>query len=725
MKDSTSSIVPSPLFFDRPVDPMARFAVSVDVGGTFTDFVVLDEDRKAIVTAKVLTTPLQPDRGMLDGIAQLQQRVGFDLADCDVFLHATTLITNAVIERRGHDFILLHTRGFSTTLETGREHRYNLTNLRLPFPRPLSKRAMKVAVDERTSAEGEIVLRPDRDRMMAEVHRVAATTGVSNFAICFLHSFRNAGNEQLVAEWLAQEFPDGTVSTSSEVAPQQGEYERWTTCAVNAYTKPLLAAYVRRLEEAVRAQAFRGRLFLMTSSGLPMAVEHCIRAPVRLIESGPAAGVLAAREIADRNHAFLAADGRHLDTVLAYDMGGTTAKGAFVVNGEVDVRPGLEVAREGAFEAGSGLPLSIPAIDLIEIGAGGGSIAEVDARGVIGVGPRSAGAEPGPACYGRGGTQPTVTDANLVLGFLGERNFQGSGIAASKAAAETAIRTAIAEPLGISIERAALGIHQTINENVARAFRVHAAELGLDYRRATLVCTGGSAPVHALPIARLLSIRRVIFPFAAGVASASGLFVGHEGTVLRRSKLARVAELEVQDVEEEVTGLVAGDAYARRLLDEGAATVVRVGMRYEGQDSEVTVEIGRGGKYADRDGIRARFLETYKTIFGINFPSYDIEIGTWIVEITRPDRMKSMRAFAYDALKGAVRAEKGHRHCHLERDRGERQTQVPVFDRYALSPGWKVEGAALIEESDTTIFIPPGAVAEVAPSLDLVAQWSA
>ncbi|MFZ5781931.1 MAG: hydantoinase/oxoprolinase family protein [Pseudomonadota bacterium] len=704
---------------------MARFAVSVDVGGTFTDFVVLDGDRKAIVTAKVLTTPLQPDRGMLDGIAQLQQRIGFDLADCDVFLHATTLITNAVIERRGHDFILLHTKGFGTTLETGREHRYNLTNLRLPFPRPLSWRAMKVAVDERTSAEGEVVLRPDRDRLMADVHRVAAATGVRNFAVCFLHSFRNAANEQLVADWLAQDFPDGIVSTSSDVAPQQGEYERWTTCAVNAYTKPLLAAYVRRLEEAARAQAFRGRLFLMTSSGLPMAAEHCIRTPVRLIESGPAAGVLAAREIAERNRAFLADDDGRLDTVLAYDMGGTTAKGAFIVKGEVDVRPGLEVAREGAFEAGSGLPLSIPAIDLIEIGAGGGSIAEIDDRGVIGVGPRSAGAEPGPACYGRGGTQPTVTDANLILGFLGESNFQGSGIAASKAAAEAAVRTAIAEPLGIAIERAALGIHQTINENVARAFRVHAAELGIDYRRATLVCTGGSAPVHALPIARLLDIGRVIFPFAAGVASASGLFVGHEGTVLRRSKLARVAEIAVQDIAEEVSSLVAADAYARRLLAEGAATVVKAGMRYEGQDSEITVEIGRNGRYADRDGIRSRFLETYKSIFGLNFPSYDIEIGTWIVEITRLDRMRSMRAFTYDALKGAVRPDKGHRRCHLERDRGERQTAVPVFDRYALAPGWKVEGAALIEESDTTIFIPAGAVVEVAPSLDLIAHWSA
>ncbi|WP_421999108.1 hydantoinase/oxoprolinase family protein [Reyranella sp.] len=702
---------------------MGRFSIAVDIGGTFTDFVLLDEGRNKVVTTKVLSTPHEPDAAIFDGLGQLQQTAGFDLAGCDMFLHATTLITNAVIERKGHDFILLHTEGFGTTLETAREHRYNLTNLRLLFPRPISKRALKLAVQERVSSAGAIVAAPDRSRVLAGVRRLVDETGVRNFAICFLHSFRNAANEQAVAQWIGEEIGDATLSVSSAIAPQQSEYERWMTCAVNAYTKPLLVDYVRRLEGTARAKGFAGRLFLMTSSGLPVAVEHSVGTPVRLIESGPAAGVLAAKEIADRNRPSLGDDPTGTGMILAYDMGGTTSKGAYLVDGKVDVRSGLEVAREGAFEAGSGLPLRIPAIDLIEIGAGGGSIAEIDDRGVIGVGPRSAGADPGPACYGRGGIRPTVTDANLVLGFLGEHNFHNSGISVRTAGATAAIRATLAEPLAISPHRAALGIHRTINENVARAFRVHAAELGIDHRRATLVCTGGAAPIHALPIARLLGIERVIFPFAAGVASAMGLFAGHEGTVLQRSKLVRVADIVEGLVAREVADLIDSDAYARRLAGDGAVTVVKAGMRYQGQDSEVTVEIGRDGRYPDRDGIRSTFLETYRGIFGLDFPSYEIEISSWSVEITRPAPLKGMRAFAYDALRATGLAQKGHRDCYLGQDRREAPTRVPVFDRYALAPGWRAEGAALIEENDTTIYIPPGAHVDVAPSLDLIARW--
>ncbi len=375
-------------------------------------------------------------------------------------------------------------------------------------------------------------------------------------------------------------------------------------------------------------------------------------------------------------------------------MGGTTAKGAFLVGGKVDVRSGLEVAREGAFEAGSGFPLRIPAIDLIEIGCWRGaaspkSTSEAPSASV----PRSAGAEPGPACYGRGGTRPTVTDANLFLGFLGEQNFQNSGITASKVEAEIAIRKEIAEPLKISAQRAALGIHRTINENIARAFRVHAAELGIDYRRATLVCTGGSAPVHALSIARLLNIQRTIFPFAAGVASAMGLFVGHEGTVLQRSKLVPAGDIGIERIQEEVNQMIGSDAYARGLASDGAVTIVKAGMRYEGQDSEVTIESGRDGRYLDRSGIRSRFLETYRGIFGIDFPSYEIEINTWIVEITRQSPLKRIRAFAYDALKATGPMEKGHRDCYLGQDRSEEKARVPVFNRYALAPGWQLKGA--------------------------------
>lgn len=698
----------------------SRFAVSVDIGGTFTDFVLLDSAKKRVTTAKVLSTPHRSEEAIFSGFDHLRTDAELDLSDCDVFLHATTVITNAVIERRGHDFILLHTEGFGTTLETGREHRYNVSNLRLAFPKPLTQHRLKVPVRERIDYTGEVVQQPHKAELIADVRRLVEETGIRNFAVCFLHAFQNAQNEQLVEQWLAEAFPDAVISTSSALAPRSGEYERWMTCAVNAFTKPLLAQYVDRLNTRVRGAGFAGRLLMMTSSGLPLPIDHCVRAPVRLIESGPAAGVLAAREIADRNP--LPDGDPAQQTVLAYDMGGTTAKGAFLIGGKVDVQAGLEVAREGAFEAGSGFPLMIPALDLIEIGAGGGSIAEIDERGAISVGPRSAGAAPGPACYARGGTEATVTDANLFLGFLGEDNFRNSGIAASRANAQRAIHDSIAAPLDIPLERAAIGIHRTINENVARAFRVHAAELGVDYRRATLVCTGGSSPVHALPIARLLSIRRVIFPFAAGVASAMGQFASSEGIVLQRTKKANLADIDGDVIAREVDQLVQGEPYAKRLVETGAQTLVKLGMRYEGQDSEVTVDVCDAGGYLNAGAIRERFFAAYEEIFGLSFSSYGIEISTWIVEVALKDQLKSVRQYAYEALTPSAKMEKRPRTCYIGDDAHEAWIEVPVFNRYALPVGWSQAGPALIEENDTTIYIPAYAHVHVAATLDLIAE---
>ncbi len=693
---------------------MPRFAIAVDTGGTFTDFVLLDRTAGKATTAKVLSTPGAPDDAIMEGFGQLAQRSGFDVADCDIFLHATTIITNAIIERRGHDFILLHTEGFGTTLETGRENRYNLSNLRLAFPRPITRHHLKMPVRERVMADGSVSQAPDKAAVLDAARRLVVGTGVANFAVCFLHAFRNAANEEMVAGWLAEAFPDAAISLSSAVAPLQREYERWMTCAVNAYTKPLLAGYIQRLDRRATAVGFAGRILLMTSSGLPLAAERCVQWPVRLIESGPAAGVLAAREIAERN-------GFGTDTILAYDMGGTTAKGAFIIGGRIDVQPGIEVAREGAFEPGSGFPLLIPAIDLIEIGAGGGSIAEIDGRGAIAAGPRSAGAVPGPACYGGGGKDPTVTDANLVLGLLGEANFRNSGIVADAAAAWGAIGRAVARPLGLSTAQAALGIHRTVNENVARAFRVHAAELGIDYRRATLVCTGGSAPVHAAAIARLLHIRRVVFPFAAGVASAFGLFSSCEGIVLQRSRRLPLDALPEGAIAQQAAEMVQSDAYAGSLVARGAQTTVKLGMRYEGQNSEVTIALGGAGTIPTVAMVHDRFLAAYEGIFGLSFPDFSVEVITWFVEVSMPSQLAPARGFGYEALRPGAEAAKGHRPCYVGAHHDGR-IAVPVFDRYALPSGWTVGGPALIEEHDTTIFIPLGMVARVAASFDLVAE---
>jgi N-methylhydantoinase A len=700
---------------------MPRFAISVDIGGTFTDFVLQDRERRMIFTEKVLTTSQAPEEAIFSGLDLLSRRSGMRPEACDLFLHATTIITNAVIERKGCDFILLYTEGFRTTLETGREHRYNLTNLKLRFPEPLTKEALKLAVAERVSAAGEIVRAPSREAVIGGIERLVQQTGVKNFAVCFLHSYRNAANEEAVRAWIAERFPDAYVSTSASVAPAQREYERWMTCAVNAYTMPILADYIRRLEQGLSLRGFRGRGLMMTSSGLPLSLDHCVRYPVRLIESGPAAGVLAARGIAARN--TMPGRTAELGNVLAYDMGGTTAKGAFLTGGEVHVQSALEVARTGAFEVGSGLPLLIPAIDLIEIGAGGGSIASIDQRGVIAVGPTSAGADPGPACYGRGGTRATLTDANLVLGLLSELNFRNSGIEVSAARAREAIMATVARPLGFTAERAALGIHNTINENVARAFRVHAAELGIDHRRYTLVSTGGSSSLHAIAIARILNIRRVIFPFGAGVSSAFGLFMGREGIALQRTKLIRLDRTTRNDIAAQVDDMIAGEHFASTLAASGAKTSLTLGMRYEGQGYETSVKLGFDRRLYEPETIRKAFEAEYRKIFGLNFPHYAIELVQWTVEISNDGALSEPDGYAYENVREDGNRDKGTRLALTHRQGSA--TPVSVFNRYALRPGDIVAGDALIEENDTTICIPDGSRAVVAPSLDLIAELEA
>lgn len=697
---------------------MARYAVSVDIGGTFTDFVLQDRERRIVLTEKVLTTSARPEDAIFRGIGIISERSNLNLGAADLFLHATTLITNAVIERKGRRFILLHTQGFRDVFEIAREQRYNLTNLKLRFPQPVSERGLRIAVEERVSALGEVEVAPERDRVLAAVEPLVEAEGVLNFAVCFLHSYRNGQNEDLVANWLQTRYPEAHVSVSAIVAPAQREYERWTTCAINAYTRPLLGEYIARLQDGLSDRGFAGRALMMTSSGLPMDFEQSTQFPVRLIESGPAAGVLAAKEIAERN-ASPAADGAAASPseILAFDMGGTTAKGAFLTAGAFHVQRSLEVARVGAFEAGSGFPLMIPAIDLIEIGAGGGSIAEIDGRGVISVGPQSAGADPGPACYDRGGTAATVTDANIVLGLLDENNFRNSGIDVRAELAAQAMEASIAAKLGISVERAAIGIHETVNEDVARAFRVHAAELGIDYRRYTLICTGGSAPLHAAAIARILNIRHVLYPFGAGVSSAFGLFAGHEGITLQKTKVIPLEEVTPALFRAELDDLMASQRYASALVESHAVAELTLDMRYVGQGYEVSVKLGADFEACSQEAIREAFEREYRKIFGLIFPTYQIEIFNWTLEIMKRDPIGRTRGFAYERARAEGERCKGTRTVRLGRSAAE----VAVYDRYVLQAGDRIIGAALVEEHDATIYLPPYASGIVQPSLDILA----
>ena len=474
--------------------------LGIDVGGTFTDFALIGD---GIRIHKQLTTPKDPSIAVLAGVTAL----GVKLSDVSEIVHGTTLVTNAVIERRGARTGLLVTAGFSDLPEIGLEQRYDLFDLRLRFAAPLIPRACRREIDERVHHDARVATAPDPVQIRRAIADLVATQQIEALAVCFLHSYANGAHEELVRAIAAESFPTLDVSTSADVFPYMREFERWTTTMANAYTQPIFRRYLRRLEDGLAAQGFSGRLYMMSSSGGIVTPETARRFPVRMLESGPAAGVL-----------MSAAHGVRLGIgeVLAFDLGGTTAKGALIRDGRPLRNYEMEVARCDGHRRGSGLSLKLPVIDMTEIGAGGGSIAGVDERGLLRVGPHSAGAEPGPACYGRGGARATLTDANLMLGYLDGGFFLGGAMKLDAAAAQAAIARDVAVPLSLDRRRAAWGIHEVINEDIARAFRIHAVERGFDCRRATIVAFGGGGPIHATAVARKLRAKRVVFPVAAG-----------------------------------------------------------------------------------------------------------------------------------------------------------------------------------------------------------------
>src|SRR5262247_2224801 len=513
------------------------YRVGIDIGGTFTDFALFDVRAARMAVHKCLSTPNDPSEAVTEGVKALLTREKVRIDDVSDIVHGTTLVTNAVIERRGAVTGMLATAGFSDILDTGFERRYDLFDLRIKYPPPLVPRRLRIEVDERVRFDGSIERPLDEAAVRAAARRFEEL-GVTAVAVCFLHSYANAAHETRAREILNEVVPELFVSASADVFPNMREFERWTTTSVNAFTQPMFAGYLDRLERALACQGFRCRLYIMSSSGGTLSAETARRFPVRALESGPAAGVL-----------MSAYHGRSLDLVnlLSFDMGGTTAKGA-LVRGRMPIkRYSMEVARMHEFRQGSGLSIRIPAIDMIEIGAGGGSIAEIDDRGLLRVGPRSAGADPGPACYGHGGTKPTLTDANLVLGYLDAGFFLGGAMALDPAAAEAAIRDSVAKTLGLETLRAAWGIHDIVSEDVARAFRIHASERGFDYRSGSMVAFGGSGPLHALGIARKLKIPRVVFPVGAGVTSALGLLISPLAFEIARSRRIHVADLDAGD----------------------------------------------------------------------------------------------------------------------------------------------------------------------------------
>ncbi|MGA8551085.1 MAG: hydantoinase/oxoprolinase family protein, partial [Stellaceae bacterium] len=585
--------------------------LGVDIGGTFTDVALEMGERRW--SAKILTTPQAPERAVIAAINQVLREAALAPADLTIIIHGTTLATNALIERKGAKTALVTTEGFRDTIEIRHENRFEQYDVNIDLPPPLVPRRLRFPVRERIDAQGRVLTPLDEAGVAALAERLAAER-IEAVAVGFLHSFTNPAHERRAGEVLAEHLPGVPITLSSEVSPEMREYERFSTACANAYVQPQIGHYLANLETLLRGEGFACPLFLMLSGGGLTAVETAIRFPVRLVESGPAGGAIFAAEIARQCR---------LDKVLSYDMGGTTAKICLIDDLKPQTNRSFEVARIYRFKKGSGLPLRIPVIEMVEIGAGGGSVARVDRLQRISVGPDSAGADPGPASYGQGGTSPTVTDADLVLGRIDPSGFSGGRMALDAEAAAAALRREVAEPLELAVELAALGVSEIVDENMANAARVHAIESGKDARGRTLVAFGGAAPLHAARLAEKLGLDRVLVPSNAGVGSAVGFLRAPIAYEIVRSGLQRLdafdpaaANALLAAMRGEAEGVVRCGAPDARLTETRSAF-----MRYRGQGHEIAVPLPtKPYAAADAATLRAAFEDAYRRLYSRIIP---------------------------------------------------------------------------------------------------------
>jgi N-methylhydantoinase A/oxoprolinase/acetone carboxylase beta subunit len=652
---------------------------------------------------------------VLEGWSHLLSELALDPAAVEMAVHGTTLITNALIEREGAVTGLVTTRGFRDVLEMRKEMRYDIYDLLITLPEPLVRRPLRLEVNERMDGKGEPIVALDAaelEQIKAEFERA----GVEALAVCFLHSFSNPAHEQLAGAWLREQMPDVSVSLSCEVAPEIREYERTSTTVANAYVQPLAERYLNTLGSQLEERGFAHNLYLMLSSGGISNLATAARFPIRLVESGPAAGVLAAvfygNLIGERD-------------LVSFDMGGTTAKMCLIKDGQPAMASTFEIARVHRFKRGSGFPVQVRSIELIEIGAGGGSIARVDDLGLLKVGPASAGADPGPACYGLGGTDPTVTDSDAVLGFLNPSNFLGGRMNLSIDAAEAAIRARIAEPMGIGVVEAAFGIHQVVNENMIAATRIHVAERGADVRRMYLMGFGGAGPVHADAIARALKMRGYVIPQSAGVTSALGFLTAPMSFELARGLVGavtqeRLAELDAvyAALEEEGRALLRGAG-----LEDGEMTFTRLAdLRHAGQGHEIVLELPYL-RAADVDldaDVRPLFYETYEAVYGHAHRHLGLEIVTCRLTASGPPPSISLQQ-EESVGSDAGAAVTGSRAAYFAELGGFHET--PTYDRGRLHAGATFAGPAIVEEKDSTLVIGPGTTAVVDRVLNLVVTF--
>lgn len=690
----------------RPSSQPVR--LSVDIGGTFTDIVLEADGRR--FTQKVLTTPAQPEQAVMDGARLVLDDARLGFADINVFVHGTTLATNAVLERRGAMTALIGTAGFRDVIEIGTEGRYDQYDLQLEKQQPLAPRALRLTVEERLDAHGAVLL-PMNERTLHRHIDFLHAQRVESVAICFLHAYANPAHELRARELIAHALPDLSVSISSEVCPEIREYERTSTTLANAYVKPLMSAYLGRMRALLDGAGYRGLLFLVTSNGGLTSVETARQFPVRLVESGPAGGAIFAADVARR-----AGENK----VLAFDMGGTTAKVCLIDDFEPDHDRIYEVDRAARFKKGSGLPLRIPVIDLVEIGAGGGSIARVDTLKNVVVGPQSAGSVPGPACYARGGTEPTVTDADVVLGLIDPAAFAGGSVKLDAEAARTALGTHIAEPVGKTPELAAFAVYEMVCESMASAARAHAIEKGKGFADRTLIAFGGAAPLHVARVAEKIGAQRVLVPPSAGVGSAVGFLRAPVSYEIVRSHHVRVDAFDAAAVE---TMLAAMEHDARMVVIAGEPdaelNVRRIAfMRYVGQGHEIAVEMPDGCAGENEvETLRARFANAYTRLFDRTIPNAPIEILSWSVTVS---------ASAVEAQEGALTGEGAMPELGSERvffdGQSGMRVPMPVYRRERLKHGVRIVGPALIVERETSTFVTASFDASVDSGGNLVLQ---
>ncbi|MBP8625407.1 MAG: hydantoinase/oxoprolinase family protein [Syntrophorhabdaceae bacterium] len=673
-----------------------HYRLGCDIGGTFTDFVLLDDETGEIKTGKCLTTPRDPSDAVEEGIRALETTTPEFVGRLDELIHGTTLVINSIIERKGARTGLITTRGFRDVLEIGRELRYAPYDIFAEFPRPLVPRSLRLEVDERIRNDGTILKPLDREEARGVVKQLI-DMGVESIAVCLINSFENPVHEKMVEDIIREEAPWMSTSISYRVLPQIKEYERTSTTVTNAYVKPLTGRYLSKLSDRLASIGFKGKLFIMLSSGGITSVETAAEFPVRIIESGPTAAVIAGQYY-----------GKHFNIpeMFCFDMGGTTAKSCLIQKGVAGVVPTFEVGRVQRFMKGSGLTIQVPVVDLMEIGAGGGSIAKVSKMGTLQVGPESSGADPGPICYGRGGTEPCVTDADLLLGYLDENYFLGGEMRLDKEGARRGVEEKVAKPLGVSFLQAIWGIHDLINETMAAAAKTHIAEKGGNPKIVTIAAFGGAGPVHTYGLAKKLEAPRIIVPPNAGVGSAMGFFTAPRAFDLLRSHKVALGAVDFADIENIFKDMEkeAAQILKKESGDDTIGFERSLDMRFVGQGSEVNIPAPPGDfRGLKKEQIRKLFDEVYEKLYGRTYPDSEVEFINFKIRASLPERLLQLPRIEGKgglSIEGAI---KGTRpaYSNIAKD----FIPYTVYDRYKLFPGASFKGPAIVEERESTLVV--------------------